>query len=159
MIRYSCDLCKRDLDPEDDLRYVVKMEVYAAFDPAAANEDEDDRDHLQEIQDMLERLEDADDDQIGDDVYQQLRFDLCPECRKKFLKNPLGPRSHRRQGGGLQQELSGRKAATLLLPARLRRSCRGPGGLLESLRRPFTIAGLRRLSGRTPALAETGAPS
>ena len=35
MIRYSCDLCKRDLDPEDDLRYVVKMEVYAAFDPAA----------------------------------------------------------------------------------------------------------------------------
>ena len=27
---------------------------------------------------------------MGDDVYQQLRFDLCPECRKKFLKNPLG---------------------------------------------------------------------
>jgi hypothetical protein len=23
-------------------------------------------------------------------VYEQLRFDLCPECRKKFLKNPLG---------------------------------------------------------------------
>ena len=25
-----------------------------------------------------------------DEVYQQLRFDLCPECRKKFLKHPLG---------------------------------------------------------------------
>ena len=90
MIRYSCDLCKRELDPNDDLRYVVKMEVYAAFDPAAVKDDEDDRDHLEEIQDILERLDDADDDQIGDDVYQQLRFDLCPECRKKFLKNPLG---------------------------------------------------------------------
>ena len=90
MIRYSCDLCKRDLDSEDDLRYVVKIEVYAAFDPAAAGEDENDRDHLQEIQDILESLEDADDDQIGDDVYRQLRFDLCPECRKKFLQNPLG---------------------------------------------------------------------
>jgi len=90
MIRYSCDLCKRELDLEEDLRYVIKIEVYAAFDPTATSEDENDRDHLQEIQDILECLEDADDNQIGDDVYQQLRFDLCPECRKKFLQNPLG---------------------------------------------------------------------
>jgi hypothetical protein len=90
MIRYSCDLCKRDLDPEEDLRYVVKMEVYAAFDPVVTDDEDDDRDHLQEIQDILERLEDAENDQIGDDVYQQLRFDLCPKCRRKFLRNPLG---------------------------------------------------------------------
>lgn len=89
MIRYSCDCCKRELDPEDDLRYVVKVEVYAAFDPVT-NEEEDDRDHLQEIQDILERLEDTENEYIGDDVYQQLRFDLCPECRRRFLKNPLG---------------------------------------------------------------------
>ncbi len=89
MIRYSCDLCKRELDPQEDLRYVVKMEIYAAFDPLT-DQDEDDRDHLQEIQDILERLEDAESDQIGDDVYQQLRFDLCTECRQKFARNPLG---------------------------------------------------------------------
>lgn len=90
MIRYSCDLCKRALDPQDDLRYVVKMEVYAAFDPSAAGADEEDRDHLEEIQDILERLEDSANESIGDDVYQQLRFDLCPECRKQFIRNPLG---------------------------------------------------------------------
>lgn len=89
MIHYSCDACGCDLDPKSDLRYVVKMEVYAAFDPAVTDEEEDDRDHLEEIQDILERLEDADDPQIGEDVYQQLRFDLCPECRKRFMKNPL----------------------------------------------------------------------
>ncbi len=89
MIRYSCDMCKRELDPDEDLRYVVKMEVYAAFDPTSADED-DDRDHLQEIQDILERLEDAESDEIGEDIYQQLRFDLCPECHKKFISNPLG---------------------------------------------------------------------
>lgn len=88
MIRYMCDLCKRELDPEEDLRYVVKMEVYAAYSLEQAEQD-DDRDHLQEIQDILERMEDAQCDQIGDDVYQQLRFDLCPECRKRFIKNPL----------------------------------------------------------------------
>jgi hypothetical protein len=90
MIRYSCDWCKRELDSQDDLRYVVKMEIFAAIDPAATDDDEDDRDHLEEIQDILERMEDSTSDQIGDDVYQQLRFDLCPECRRKFLKNPLG---------------------------------------------------------------------
>ena len=92
MIRYSCDLCKRNLDPEEDLRYVVKIEIYAAFDPVIADED-DDRDHLQEIQEILERLEDVDDSQIGDDVYQQIRLDLCADCRKRFLKNPLGRES------------------------------------------------------------------
>ena len=90
MIRYSCDLCKRELDPEEDLRYVVRMEVYAAFDPVVIDDGMHDRDHLQEIQDVLERLEDAEDDQVGEEVYQQLRFDLCPECRRKFVKNPLG---------------------------------------------------------------------
>lgn len=88
MIHYSCDLCKRDLDPEEDLRYVVKIEIHAAFDPMAI--EEDDCEHLQDIQDILERLEEAENDQIGDDVYQQLRFDLCQDCRRKFLKNPLG---------------------------------------------------------------------
>lgn len=89
MIHYTCDLCKRKLDPEDDLRYVVRIEISAAFDPIT-DDDEDDRDHLQEIQDILERLEQSDSDQVGEDVYQKLRFDLCPECRKKFLRNPLG---------------------------------------------------------------------
>jgi hypothetical protein len=90
MIRYTCDLCKRELDPQGDLRYVVKMEIYAAFDPLGSAEEEDDRDHLQEIQDILERLEDSASEQVGEEVYQQLRFDLCPECRKKLLRNPLG---------------------------------------------------------------------
>ncbi len=90
MIRYSCDLCGRNLDPRDDLRYVVKMEIYAALSPLASDEGEDDRDHLEDVQDVIERMEDAESDQIGEDVYQQLRFDLCPECRRRFVKSPLG---------------------------------------------------------------------
>ncbi len=90
MLRYRCDLCHRDLDPEEDLRYVVKMEVYAAFDPMSNEEESDDRNHLQEIQDILEQLDDVDSDQIGADVYRQLRYDLCPGCHKKFVNNPLG---------------------------------------------------------------------
>ena len=89
MIHYTCDVCKRELDPKEDLRYVVKIEIAAAFDPVV-DEEEDDRDHLQEIQDLLEHLQDTESSHIGDEVYQELRFDLCPECRKRFIKNPLG---------------------------------------------------------------------
>jgi hypothetical protein len=65
------------------------MEVYAALDSAADQDDAGDRDHLEEIQDILQRVEDDEDDRVGNDVYQQMRFDLCPECRVRFLKNPL----------------------------------------------------------------------
>lgn len=88
MIHYTCDLCKRDLDPEADLRFVVRIEISAAFDPIDGDGD-DDRDYLQEIQDILERLEDAESDKIGDEVLQQIRLDLCPECRKHFLSRLL----------------------------------------------------------------------
>ncbi|HTQ40490.1 MAG TPA: hypothetical protein VMJ32_15805 [Pirellulales bacterium] len=90
MIQHVCDLCKRLIDTEQDVRYVVKMEVYAALDPAL-DEADDDRDGLQEVQDMLQRMEDTGTEGVEEEeVYQQLRFDLCPECRKKFLKQPLG---------------------------------------------------------------------
>jgi hypothetical protein len=65
------------------------MEVYAAMDPIEADEADDDRDYLAEVQEIIQRGEDAESDRIGEDVYQQLRFDLCPDCRRKFLKNPV----------------------------------------------------------------------
>jgi hypothetical protein len=92
MIHHSCDLCKRLIDPDEDMRYVVKIEVYAALD-AMADDDEDDRDNLLEMQQILQRMEDMEDGTVGEDVYQTLRFDLCPECRRRFVKNPLGRES------------------------------------------------------------------
>ena len=89
MIRYTCDLCKRDLDPQHDLRYKVKIEIAAVFDPIDESPD-DDRDHLQEIHDMLERMEDAEDEEIAEEMQQYMSFDLCSECRRQFAKRPLG---------------------------------------------------------------------
>lgn len=95
MIHFTCDLCGRDMDAENELRFVVKLEVYAAFDPLQDDVDSD-RDHLQEIHEILERADISDNPEISDEVYQQLRYDLCPECRKRFMKNPLG-RKHTEQ--------------------------------------------------------------
>lgn len=90
MIHYTCDRCKRVLDSADDLRYIVKMEIQAALDPIETCDPDDDRDHLLEIEDILERMEDPDSDLLGEDIYQRKCFDLCTDCHRKFVKNPVG---------------------------------------------------------------------
>lgn len=89
MIHYSCDRCKRILDSQRDQRYVVRIEVQAVLEPPTIEALEDDRDHLVELEDMLSAvdLSDFDPDQ---DLFQQRRFDLCQDCYRKYLQNPLG---------------------------------------------------------------------
>jgi hypothetical protein len=77
------------LDPADDARYVVRMEISQVIDPPGADEPDDDRDYLEEMQEVLERMGDTLDD-LAAATDRQLRFDLCPECARKFIKNPLG---------------------------------------------------------------------
>jgi hypothetical protein len=72
---------------------MVKIEIQAAMDPACEHEPDEDRDHLVEIDDILESTPDECEDEIGEDIYQRRRFDLCPQCYRKFVGNPLGRES------------------------------------------------------------------
>jgi hypothetical protein len=90
MIHFTCDRCKRVIDSELEMRYVVRMEVEAVMDPIHEQEPQDDRDHLLEIDEILERVDASESDAIGDDIYQKRRYDLCPQCYRKFTANPLG---------------------------------------------------------------------
>ena len=90
MIHHTCDRCKRVIDPEQELRYVVRMEIEAVMDPIHENDPQDDRDHLLEIDEILERVEAVESDAVGEDVYQKRRYDLCPQCYRKFTANPIG---------------------------------------------------------------------
>lgn len=89
MLHYSCDFCRRRINPEADVRYVVKLEVYPVVEPIDEAEMDDDRDHLQEINEVLERLDEHDLEDVAP-AFQKLHFDLCPECRRRFMKDPLG---------------------------------------------------------------------
>jgi hypothetical protein len=90
MLHYSCDLCKRPLDPEDEVRYVVKLEIFASVDLMLLDQPEKDCDHLEDLDEIIGQMDDLSNEHIEEDVCQRLRFDLCPECRKRFLANPLG---------------------------------------------------------------------
>lgn len=94
MIHYSCDMCKCELDPKHDQTYVVRMEVYPTPCNAGAGID-DDRDHLEDIQEVLERFDEFESDGVlpENDTYRQRRFHLCRTCCERFAKEPLGRRT------------------------------------------------------------------
>jgi hypothetical protein len=89
MIHFSCDFCGKELRPGDEQRYVVKMEAYAAQDPAELTEDDLDDDNLQEISQLIQ---DGEVDLPAPS--QQFRYDLCCECHRRFLRDPLGKKQH-----------------------------------------------------------------
>lgn len=88
MIHYTCDMCGRPMSP-DELRYTVNMEVHPVLEPLAAEVDPD-VDHLEELSDMIDQLDVQNLPDLTDGTTHHLRLDLCPCCRKKFVKNPLG---------------------------------------------------------------------
>ncbi|MFO0808174.1 MAG: hypothetical protein U0746_06090 [Gemmataceae bacterium] len=90
MLRYTCDVCGKELRSGDDSRYVVEMEVYAAHDPAELTEADLEQDHMDEISQMLQDMEDAgtEPDEPAP-AFKKMRYDLCPSCHKRFLRDPL----------------------------------------------------------------------
>lgn len=87
MLHFSCDLCGRQLG---DQRFVVRLEVFPSFDPEEFDEEDLDADHLQEISEELHAMEVTGKSSIEDCESRDFRFDLCPECRRKYVKDPLG---------------------------------------------------------------------
>jgi hypothetical protein len=69
----------------------VKIEVFAAQDPTEITEADLDEDHMEAISHLLREMEENPTE--ADDLvrpHQHFRFDLCPECRTKFVSDPLG---------------------------------------------------------------------
>ena len=103
MLHYSCDICKRPIDTHADVHHVVKIEVFPAVDDVTDHgccdgngphdASQEDADHLEEMQDMLERLDEEDLPAGLADGARSMRFDLCDACRQRFVKNPLGMKS------------------------------------------------------------------
>ena len=90
MVHFSCDLCGRDLTTSRDGRYVVKIEAYPGFDPTEIKEDDLDDDPMEAITQIMQRDEAMSSDELSATLRKGFRFDLCPECHRKFVSDPLG---------------------------------------------------------------------
>jgi hypothetical protein len=89
MQHFTCDLCGKELQPGDDQRYVVKIEAYAVHDPAEITEADLDEDHMETVSQLLREEEENESSVELVEPYKNFRYDLCQECHKKFVRDPL----------------------------------------------------------------------
>ena len=87
MIHYTCDRC-RNLIENDELRYIVRLEIEATINDDAEDE-KNDLDHLSQIDDLLDDVDAQELEELTQQIYQKRRFDLCRKCFQQFARNPL----------------------------------------------------------------------
>jgi hypothetical protein len=90
MVRYTCDLCGKELRPGETQHFVVKIEAFAAQDPAELTEADLDEDNLEAIGELLREMEEGVVEMDLPDPTRHFRYDLCPDCHRKFVRDPLG---------------------------------------------------------------------
>ena len=89
MVHYTCDMCGKTLLSDEDVRYVVKIEVYAAYDPMELTDEDLLEDHASEIEAICHEIAELDQGELEDSVYKEMEFDLCPGCQKRYIRDPL----------------------------------------------------------------------
>ena len=89
MVHFTCDLCGKDVTATGDQRFVVKIEAFPGFDPTEITEDDLDDDPMEAVAQILQRDEALSAEQVAP-LHKGFRFDLCPTCHAKFVKDPLG---------------------------------------------------------------------
>ena len=85
-----CDRCSANLLVDSDVRYLVKIEVYAAYDPLELSAGDMERDIEGEMAALLASMKTMGPKELENQVYRRFTFDLCPQCQKTFLADPLG---------------------------------------------------------------------
>ena len=71
---------------DEEVRYALTLEARATIDHSECSEI-DDRAHLEAIHEALETFDE--DDSIVDEIFQQRKFDVCTDCFREIMHNPL----------------------------------------------------------------------
>ena len=87
-----CDGCGNRILP-GQLRYVLRIEVFAGYEELQISEEDLERDDSAEIMACLEELRNMDPASIQDQVYRNFDYTLCRSCQLRYIENPLHPLS------------------------------------------------------------------
>lgn len=89
MINRICDMCGEPIN-EGDLRYEARIEAFAAYDPLNITFDDLLNMNLEEeIARVAEACRNISQEELMRQVYTSFRFDLCPKCYRRYIRNPL----------------------------------------------------------------------
>jgi len=81
----SCDRCGKSLLVDEEIRYLARLEIAAAWDPPELMRADLDRDFDAEIRRLVRAMEAGDAKAMAEEVAVVRRFDLCPPCRAEIL--------------------------------------------------------------------------
>ena len=85
----TCDLCGKPLLVDSEVRYELRMEIKAAYDPLVLRDEDLQKDYGTEIARVLRQLEGLSSVEAQNEVYRVFEFDLCRACQRRFVQNPL----------------------------------------------------------------------
>ncbi|UCC31374.1 MAG: hypothetical protein JSU86_03675 [Phycisphaerales bacterium] len=88
MIRYECDKCGVAMQANDPKRFIVRLEIYAAAGHVDLDE-EAAAAPTEGLREIVRQLAKADPDEVEDQTYRLLRFDVCDACRRELLERPI----------------------------------------------------------------------
>ena len=86
---FTCDRCGKGLLREESVRYELRIDVRAAYDPLELTSKDLARDLRGKADRLARDLENLSAEEAQDQVHRAFRFDLCPPCQKAYLKDPL----------------------------------------------------------------------
>ena len=86
----SCDRCGKSLLVDEEVRYLLRLEIVAAWDPPELMPADLEKDFDAEIRRLVRSMEGRDGRELEEEVAAVRRFDLCPPCRAAVLEDPLG---------------------------------------------------------------------
>jgi hypothetical protein len=88
MITHICDRCGRPIE-KGELRFVAKLQVFAAADTLEITPEDLAVDRRDEIANLLRQCGKLTEEELMRDVFVELRFDLCRRCQRAYLAAPL----------------------------------------------------------------------
>ena len=92
MNTYICDRCGTALD-EDAVRYVARIEVFAARGPIRISTKDLKGDLQKYARDLIKKCEGKSEKELMSEVHVSRQYLLCRPCQKGFAANPLGVQS------------------------------------------------------------------
>jgi hypothetical protein len=85
----NCAVCGRKL-VKGKLRYITRIVSYAAYDPLEISYDDLRLDLEQALKKALAQVKGKKTRSLQDDIIKTFHYDLCPRCRRRYVKDPLG---------------------------------------------------------------------
>lgn len=85
MADQCCARCGKSL-PTGSIKYIVEIQILSDFDGFLPFCDEA---QSEEIQRLIKQMEDLEAQELEEEVYQEMSFYLCVQCKKNFADNPF----------------------------------------------------------------------